>query len=48
MEITRGFFNIKRGALEAVRGVRGKANKARTAIAIPSVSFNLIPDKKTF
>ena len=40
-------MDIMRSVLVAVRGVRGKAKKAWTA-PISSVSFNLIPDKKSF
>ena len=40
-------MDIIRSVLVAVRGVRGKAKKAWPA-PISSVSFNLIPDEKSF
>ena len=44
---TRLRMDIMRSVLVAVRGVRGKAKKAWPA-PISSVSFNLIPDEKSF
>ena len=44
---TRLSMDIMSSVLVAVRGVRGKAKKAWTA-PISSVSFNLIPDEKSF
>ena len=40
-------MDIMRSVLVAVRGVRGKAKKAWTA-PISSVSFNLIPEEKSY
>ena len=40
-------MDIMRSVLLAVRGVRGKSNKALTA-PISTVSFNLIPAEKSF
>ena len=44
---TRLSMDIMRSLLVAVRGVRGKANKAWTA-PISNVSFNLIPDERSY
>ena len=44
---TRLSMDIMRSVLVAVRGVRGKGKKAWTA-PISSVSFNLIPEEKSY
>ena len=44
---TRLSMGIMRSVLVGVRGVRGKAKKAWTA-PLSSVSFNLIPEEKTY
>ena len=44
---TRLSIDIMRSVLVAVRGVRGKGKKAWTA-PISSVSFNLIPEEKSY
>ena len=40
-------MDIMKSVLVAVRGVRGKAKKAWTAL-LTNVSFNLIPEEKSY